>query len=61
MKVWRWIDMCSFPSHFDATGRVVFELGPDRKDRRRLKDTPVRPDCVVYCTGGSAGRWAVQC
>ncbi|KAH3919159.1 hypothetical protein HBI56_100610 [Parastagonospora nodorum] len=47
----RWVDTCSFPSHIDAIGRVLFEPRPDRKDWRRLKDAEIRPDCVVYCTG----------
>ena len=47
----RWVDTCSFPSSINADGTVAFEPRPDRKDWRRLKDTPVKPDCVVYCTG----------
>tara|TARA_R110002003_G_scaffold70_23_gene6530 strand:+ start:5982 stop:7130 length:1149 start_codon:yes stop_codon:yes gene_type:complete len=47
----RWVDTCSFPESIDSTGRVSFEKRPDRKDWRRLKDTEVRPNCVVYCTG----------
>jgi dimethylaniline monooxygenase (N-oxide forming) len=47
----RWINTCSFPSHIDSTGRVHFEARPDRKDWRRLQNTEIRPNCVVYCTG----------
>jgi dimethylaniline monooxygenase (N-oxide forming) len=47
----RWVDTCSFPVSIDSTGRVIFEKRPDRRDWRRLKDTEVRPNCVVYCTG----------
>ena len=47
----KWVDTCSFPSHVNSDGTVIFEPRPDRKDWRRLKDKTVRPDCVVYCTG----------
>jgi dimethylaniline monooxygenase (N-oxide forming) len=47
----RWVDTCTFPQSFDSTGKVTFEKRPDRKDWRRLKNTEVRPNCVVYCTG----------
>jgi dimethylaniline monooxygenase (N-oxide forming) len=47
----KWVDTCSFPELIDETGRVIFEARPDRKDWRRLKDTEVRPDCIVFCTG----------
>ncbi|KAH7383386.1 dimethylaniline monooxygenase [Pyrenochaeta sp. MPI-SDFR-AT-0127] len=47
----RWVDTCSFPEHVDESGRVVFEERPDRQDWRRMKNTEVRPSCVVYCTG----------
>lgn len=47
----RWIDTCSFPQSIDSTGVVTFEPRPDRKDYRRLKDTIVRPNTIVYCTG----------
>ena len=47
----RWVDTCSFPSSINPDGTVVFEPRPDRKDWRRLKGRPVKPDCVVYCTG----------
>ncbi|KAI8935412.1 hypothetical protein NX059_007992 [Plenodomus lindquistii] len=47
----RWIDTCTFPREIDSTGRVIFEERPDRKDWRRMRDTVVRPNCVVYCTG----------
>jgi dimethylaniline monooxygenase (N-oxide forming) len=47
----KWVDTCSFPERIDESGRVIFEKRPDRKDWRRMKNTEVRPDCVVYCTG----------
>jgi dimethylaniline monooxygenase (N-oxide forming) len=47
----RWVDTCSFPSRIDVSGRVEFEPRPDRKDYRRLQNTEVRPNCIVYCTG----------
>lgn len=47
----RWIDTCAFPQEIDVTGRVIFEEKPDRKDWRRMRETIVRPNCVVYCTG----------
>lgn len=47
----RWVDTCTFPSSIDGTGKIVFEPRPDRKDWQRIKDTTVRPDCVIYCTG----------
>jgi len=47
----KWVDTCTFPERIDETGRVIFEKRPDRKDWRRMKDTEVRPNCVVYCTG----------
>jgi dimethylaniline monooxygenase (N-oxide forming) len=47
----KWVDTCTFPERIDETGRVIFEKRPDRKDWRRMKDTAVRPNCVVYCTG----------
>lgn len=47
----RWVDTCSFPEYVDKSGRVIFEKRPDRKDWRRMRDTDVRPNCVVYCTG----------
>lgn len=47
----RWVDTCTFPDHFDERGKVIFQKRPDRKDWNRMKNTEVRPDCVVYCTG----------
>jgi dimethylaniline monooxygenase (N-oxide forming) len=47
----RWVDTCTFPERIDETGRIIFEKRTDRKDWRRMKNTEVRPDCVVYCTG----------
>jgi dimethylaniline monooxygenase (N-oxide forming) len=47
----RWVDTCTFPERIDETGGVIFEKKPDRKDWRRMKNTEVRPDCVVHCTG----------
>ena len=47
----KWVDTCTFPQRIDETGRVIFEERPDRKDWRRMKNTEVRPNCVVYCTG----------
>jgi dimethylaniline monooxygenase (N-oxide forming) len=47
----RWVDTCTFPSRIDETGKVIFEKREDRKDWRRLQNTDVRPDCVIYCTG----------
>jgi dimethylaniline monooxygenase (N-oxide forming) len=47
----RWVDTCTFPSAFDATGRAIFTPAPQRKDWCRMKDKVVRPTCVVLCTG----------
>jgi dimethylaniline monooxygenase (N-oxide forming) len=47
----RYIDTAPFPSHIDSTGRVIFPDRPDRKDWRRLRDTEIRPNTIVYCTG----------
>jgi len=47
----RWVDTCSFPSHVESDGTVIFEPRPDRKDWRRLRGQKVQPDCIVYCTG----------
>lgn len=47
----RWVDTCTFPERIDETGKVMFHERPDRKDWMRLKNTNVRPDCVIYCTG----------
>ena len=47
----RWVDTCTFPSSITQDAKIVFDLRPDRKDWRRLKDKETKPDCVVYCTG----------
>jgi dimethylaniline monooxygenase (N-oxide forming) len=47
----RHIDTAPFPSHIDSTGRVIFTPRPDRKDWVRLRDTEIRPNTIVYCTG----------
>ena len=46
-----WVDTCTFPSHLDATGRVIFQPDPNRKDWRRLSKQEVRPSLIIYCTG----------
>lgn len=47
----RWVDTCTFPTSIDDSGTMIFEERPDRKDWQRMKDTVVRPNCLIYCTG----------
>lgn len=56
----RWVDTCSFPSHIDSTGTVIFEPRPDRKDWQRMQNTAVRPNCVIYCTGYESKCWPLS-
>lgn len=47
----RSIDTCTWPSHFEADGQIVFQKDTTRKDWNRLSKQTIRPSLVVYCTG----------